>query len=285
MSHDDPLWRSEHRRRNQSSRDAFVSYTGHREHVMNLLVNPSRPRGSLCIVGAGNCNDIDLPRLLQHHDHISLVDIDPESVMAGVERQIGLANPRIWISESVDITGVLDHVQRIPSAEAVEERRHWFAELASLRAVEPRLDSPFAQYDHLASLCVLSQVIDTLAAMLGEFDAAFVTEVMGTRREHFEWIAGLVKPAGTATVVVDFVSTATFPHLMSIPEPELARELHAQITAQNFFTGLNPFAIEVLLKTDKTLSGLFHNVRLARPWRWDMGAKQFAVAALTMDRR
>ncbi|MFT5326875.1 MAG: hypothetical protein ACI8P0_004758, partial [Planctomycetaceae bacterium] len=74
---------AEQRRRNEESRDAWHRYARHRERVTELLLgtvsdtslecDSTRTR-RLCLLGAGNCNDVDLKRLAETFDEIHLVD-------------------------------------------------------------------------------------------------------------------------------------------------------------------------------------------------------------------
>ena len=50
---------------------------------------PWAPKGVLCLLGAGNANDVDLSRLLRRFDMIELVDIDHAAVERGATRQLG----------------------------------------------------------------------------------------------------------------------------------------------------------------------------------------------------
>lgn len=46
-----------------------------------------KKHGSIAILGAGPCNDIDLKRLCEKYENVSLIDIDTESIGVGVTRQ------------------------------------------------------------------------------------------------------------------------------------------------------------------------------------------------------
>ncbi|HET6918309.1 MAG TPA: hypothetical protein VFI46_02465 [Jiangellaceae bacterium] len=69
--------------RNLETRDAWHTFAGHREHLMSLIEGLP-PGGRLGILGAGNCDDIDLARLLDRFEQVHLVDLDSEAVIHGV---------------------------------------------------------------------------------------------------------------------------------------------------------------------------------------------------------
>ncbi|MFK7777794.1 MAG: hypothetical protein QM501_06680, partial [Gimesia sp.] len=64
-------------RYNLESRPNWECGTAHRERItahLTDLAGQQRPR--LCILGAGNCNDLDLNQLSQVFKEIHLVDLD-----------------------------------------------------------------------------------------------------------------------------------------------------------------------------------------------------------------
>ena len=73
---------------NAESRDQWDAFSGHREKVSAILGAGADPcPGRLCVLGAGNCNDLDLAALLRAHREVHLVDLDAEALAQGVERQ------------------------------------------------------------------------------------------------------------------------------------------------------------------------------------------------------
>ena len=68
---------------NAESRDQWNAFSGHRQKVSALLGAGAEPRaGRLCVLGAGNCNDLDLASLLQAHREVHLVDLDAVALAA-----------------------------------------------------------------------------------------------------------------------------------------------------------------------------------------------------------
>ena len=61
---------------NQSTRTYWESFGFHRGRITELLAGPSNGRGRLCILGAGNCNDLDLTKLLEVFEQVVFVDLD-----------------------------------------------------------------------------------------------------------------------------------------------------------------------------------------------------------------
>ena len=100
-------------------------YAHHRSHVTALLleqhqrvlvVQPDEdrgsaiwaPRGKLCLLGAGNSNDIDLRKLLRHFETIELVDVDGAALARGTARQLSseAVAKRVKLHGSIDLLGL-----------------------------------------------------------------------------------------------------------------------------------------------------------------------------------
>ena len=63
-------------------------YAAHRAQVTRLLLeaggdSPER----LCLLGAGNLNDLDLTALLGRYREVVLVDLDGDAIRRGLNRQ------------------------------------------------------------------------------------------------------------------------------------------------------------------------------------------------------
>jgi hypothetical protein len=94
-------------------------------------------------------------------------------------------------------------------------------------------------------------------------------------------IVELLNPGGTGIVVSDFVSTQTAPELAQWDEASFATQALQLIQRGNFFTGANPFSIGDYYQKLPSVE----SVHVIPPWKWDIGAKQFAVSAVTFRRK
>ena len=87
-------------RRGSTARPARIGTTSRptADRIEQLLLpDVSHPAGRLCVLGAGNCNDLDLRRLSERFDEIHLIDLDPAALGEAVRRQgvEGCANVRL----------------------------------------------------------------------------------------------------------------------------------------------------------------------------------------------
>ncbi|MGA2501139.1 MAG: hypothetical protein ABSH20_25660, partial [Tepidisphaeraceae bacterium] len=87
---------------NESTAGSRAWFASHRQRIEALLRRGPKG-GRLCVLGAGNCNDLDLPELAGHFGEIHLVDLD-EAAARGATKLLGLTN--VVVHAPVDITGI-----------------------------------------------------------------------------------------------------------------------------------------------------------------------------------
>jgi hypothetical protein len=235
---------------------------------------------SLTLLGAGNCNDVDLRALTRFFDRITLVDLDESAVAAGMQRQdvaaaeceaIRVAAPfdlawpmSEWLSGSAPESLCPDDcLNRLASEDRTE-----FGNL------EPA--------DVVVSLCLLSQMMEA---------AALVSCFRGERRQeqlrsalrigHLRRMLRLLKPRGRALLVSDIVSSDTEPRLLRAAGHELPKLLKHCLTQGNFFAGLHPGVMLRDLTTDPALASACSTPVMHPPWIWTMGPRAYAVYAIS----
>jgi hypothetical protein len=257
-------------RRNLSTAGSFADFAGHRSHVMKLLAAAARdadvqnsvPRASSCqaltILGAGNCNDVDLPALLALFQHVYLVDCDPDALSRGIAAQGLAGEARITPVAPIDLLAT--NVQ--PT-------------IAGLVAGDHR---PAV----VASLCVVSQLVDSALALKDEHNRD-VPEVVV--RQHLKLMADLLPEGGLGLLVTDFASSTTAPELLTTAESQLPVVAFKLLSAGNFFRGLHPGLIHRLLTTDPDFRNRIDSENPTPPWNWTVGNRVYAVSAIRMRRK
>ena len=260
---------------NALSRDYWPSFESHRARVTELLVRDAA-KGRLCVLGAGNCNDLDLKALLEHHREIHLVDIDAKALNEGIARQ-GLADDtRIVARGGFDLTGMVDVIARWnPQTPIGQAELHALVELPSETA-RLALDGPF---DSVASTCLLSQLIANMHHSLGESHPRFVDAVQSIRLGHLRLLGRLIRAGGRGTLVTDVVSSDTLPNLKSLPEHGLRELIPVLNRDRNFFHGVNPAILWPLFRQDPVLSASVTDMEGIPPWRWDFQIRTYLVVA------
>src|SRR5688572_4769720 len=96
------------RESNRQAADAWDRWTPHRRRVTDVLADAGG--GRLCVLGAGQLNDVSLDDLRTRYSSFTLVDLDADTVRQAVDRRAGAAD--CTIAAPVDLTGVIDDLPR-----------------------------------------------------------------------------------------------------------------------------------------------------------------------------
>lgn len=260
------------RRRNLQVRDGWDRFAPHRERVTSLLLRAmtARPDGArLCLLGAGNCNDVRLPELVRHAGEVHLVDLDAEALREGAARQGSLP---LVLHGAVDVSGLVAVLEcpevRDGGAESAKRLCEAAAHFSGVR-----LPGPF---DVTASLCLLTQLFDPIVNLLGPNHPRLWDVLEAVRRRHLQLLLELTKPGGTAVLVTDFVSSDTCPELAHVAPDALVPLVARQLAARNFFTGVHPGALVAAWQSDSRAA----QVSVVGPWLWNLGPRHYAVCGV-----
>jgi hypothetical protein len=287
----------EHYRRNWTTRERWGAMMSHRERVMRVLsdargqavastqagASPKRignRMSSLCMLGVGNGNDIDLVRLADEFERIVFVDLDQAALERAVMRLENNTNGHIECCCPFDLTGILPELQAwLPRRQPADAEL-----LAVMQSAQVASRPEIGTFDLVASTCVLTQLIDSVYMALPTEHPKCVDLVIAVRNRHLELILELLNPGGVGVLLTDFVATETAPELAQLNEMVLPQAAMKWIKERNFFTGANPFAIRDYYNRSRPPGPFAQDVQVKGPWRWDIGAKQLAVCAVTFRR-
>lgn len=265
---------------NRSSSNAWDAFAGHRSQVTFLLKHGS-DLSRLCILGAGNCNDLDLTPLLQSHQEIHLVDIDVDALTQGVAKQNLVDHAHIHLHGGLDLTGMIDSMSHWSPNSTLTETDISACIDASAHCLE-QLPGPF---EVVASTCLLSQLIKSIVDAIGENHPQFVEVIQAIRLGHLHLLLKLMKSGGLGVLVTDVVSSDSYPSLASVPAQNLSQVLVQLVRQGNFFHGVNPAAIVNLFRQDPVLSQQVASLEPVGPWHWNFGPRHYAVIAVTFQKR
>ena len=255
--------------------------SSHRANMMRLLAEARGESGkSLCVLGAGNANDIDLAVLAHDFERIALVDLDERSLELATERLSEDARRRVEQHAPVDLTSIVSILGGWEADTAPPE-----ADIsAAINAAKAARPPDVGAFDVVASTCVLSQLIDSIYMRLATTHPQCQELVMAVRNRHLEMMVELLNPGGVGLLITDFVATETAPELAHIDDRLVPAAAARWINERNFFTGANPYAIRDCFQNLNGAGRTVENVQVSPAWRWDMGAKQLAVSAVTFRR-
>jgi hypothetical protein len=266
---------------NRTSAGGWQSFTEHRKKVTDLLIG-KRNSLRLCILGAGNCNDLDLKTLLETHEEIHLVDVDSSALARGVAQQALENHPAIQLHGGIDVTGALDDMTGWSPGTPIDATDIETFLAKPIRGAGAVLPHPF---DVVRSTCVLSQLMDAVVEAVGTKHAQFVRLVQTVRAAHLHLLMHLVAPGGAAALITDIVSSDTCPGLASVGEEALPVLLIRLMQERNFFHGVNPALVTSVLRTDPVLNRQVSEMKCANPWLWNLGPRVYAVCAWKLRKR
>jgi hypothetical protein len=269
---------------NRSALPHFDAFARHREHLTALVKRDVSPdeRRRLCVLGAGNCHDLDLGDLAELYGEIHLVDIDEAALEGAWERQSARARSKIVRHAPVDLSGLVDKLDRWSRmiADAEELMNHPSETCARLAALLP---GPF---DVVLSSCVLTQMQLAALNVLSSGHPLFqaVREILNLT--HLRTLAALTTPGGRAILATDLVSSQTFPIEQVAAGRDLG-ELFQELVATNEGIHVaNPRQLSWTAKVDPILSKA---VRIAYPldtWLWQNGPEHvLLVYAMELRRQ
>ncbi|MEY9997929.1 hypothetical protein ABIE67_010048 [Streptomyces sp. V4I8] len=234
---------------NRASAGLWACYARHRAKVTECVLAhaPATP-GRLVVLGAGNCNDLELGKVVKAFSTVHLLDLDSVAMATGVERQGMRSAAGLRIHGGVDVTAPLD---------------------AGSLGVDGA--------DVVVSAAMLSQLISSAME-----EGQQAEGLLRVRDAHLQTMLGLLRPGGHGLLVNDMVSSDTCPQLHSTPQDRLPTLLPALLEERNFFTGCNPLAIVERLNGPLLEAT---GVAVSSPWRWDVGTRSHLVCAVSFRRR
>jgi hypothetical protein len=271
---------------NRSTRDHWGWFTSHRAEIQKLVLPQVTPAGNreprLCVLGAGNCNDIDLKALSEEFAEVHLVDVDPAAMRQAVARQQVADDTRVRLHGGVDLTGIADAFPRwesqLPTASEVEA-----AAKRAAHAEVPPLDGPF---DVVLSPCLLSQLVGYASDVLGRRHPRRRELLVALRTRHLRTVVDLLLPGGTGVIVCDVASSTGRPELLEARRERLPELLDRLTHTERGFEGISPASMREALRNDLLIAPLLGPVQQVAPWLWHLGPKRtFLVYALRFRRK
>ena len=255
---------------NQSSAEVADLYAGHRAKLTAEVVALAPPGGGkrLCLLGAGNCHDVDLGVVGATYHEIHLVDLDAAALARARDRQEPQLRARIFRHAPVDLAGLLGSMDRWRNTPPTS------AELASAvdRATDQIARSLPDGFDAAVSCCMITQMSRACTSALGSAHPRLTDVRKAIATVHLRTLAGLLdKGSGSALLATDLVSTETFP-LDDLPPEQDMRELERTLVRENnLFLGSDPRVLGQILRRDPVLSTRVKRTRPLTPWLWKAG--------------
>jgi hypothetical protein len=273
-----------HRRNNRESAELWQRFAGHRARVTTLALDtaPAEGTGTLAVLGAGNCNDLDLAALTRRFAEVHLVDLDAEAVARARARQEPEAAAKLHLHAPVDLSGHFDRLERFKATPATPVE---LANMPRLSVEKVRAALP-GQFDVVMSTCFLSQLMQSAYIALGPEHRQLHFIACALALAHVRLVTALLAPGGTAHLVTDAVTTESYP-LVELWDRQPPRALLEELERkQNVFSGTGPSFLRRILATDAQVAPhLTGAPRLVDPWLWAFTEERsYLVYALSFQR-
>jgi hypothetical protein len=266
---------------NRLGTGARTTYEGHRERLMRL-VSAAQRGPAICVLGAGNGNDLDLPLLARLFGEVHLIDVDEEALEHAVAGLPPAVRARVTLHGGVDLSGCLDLIDDwsdgVPGDEALAARADEAA-----AALARRLGRTF---DLVLSACLLSQLChplqNTLALAAPDWRRLFTT----VTRVHLGTLAQLTRPGGTGVIACDVLchaGQAIDAVQARVGRASLGEALIAALERGGLAPEPDPRALARLLE-GSPYDRLVDRVFVTEPWAWDLGATMQVVYGVVFRR-
>lgn len=277
---------TEQARNNRSSTGSWTLAGPHRRVIMGYLAQASRRAqdGSLTVVGAGNCNDLELASCLRLYKNVRLIDVDRVALVSAVRRQLPRHQDRELLTlETRELTGIMDHLDAWVQAGA-SRGAPMMTELESRISDAPVSGSlPGSRSDVVLVPNVLSQLLAVISQRISKADDRALRLLRPLRRRFIEEVIHLIKPGGVAILALDIVSSDSI-RLDDKARSDLPLLSDKLLESGNFFTGCNPYMLENEIEHDFVPDKIWRLQRLD-PWLWTMaGPRSYLVHGLVMHR-
>jgi hypothetical protein len=266
---------------NESAIPYFDTFANHRARLTASVSARHVPgsRERLCVLGAGNAYDLDLPRLAAIFSEIHLVDIDEAALTRAYHRQDVATRKRLFLHAPIDLSGLFDRIDAWRGFRVTPDELAAYPEHASERLVKS-LPAPF---DVVVSACVLTQMQLSLLSGLSASHSLFEAARQLLNLMHLRTLVKLLVPQGRAILASDLSSNLLFP--LSPAATDLRAVLVDVLCAGKFFYAAHPDLLLWASQEDPVLRRL---AKVSPPhdvWLWQNGTERtFLVYALELQR-
>jgi hypothetical protein len=255
-------------------------YAPHRDRLGRLVRAVQRGEG-LCVLGAGNCDDLDLPALARDFGEVHLVDLDGAALAQALEALPAPARARIVTHPGLDLSGTLERLDAWGEA---------FPSEAALASLSTDLAAAVTRtvgrtFDVVLSACLLSQLYQPLRQTLILGLEPWRRLFQAIDRAHLATVAALTRPGGSGVLALDVASSHKLPALDAFASPDswdaLESTVAAALAARELTLDPDPHRLLRLCEQPPFETAL-ERPRLTTPWVWSTGGGVLALVYALM---
>jgi hypothetical protein len=261
---------------NAGNRDSFRS---HRERLTRLLCSVQRAEG-LCVLGAGNGDDLDLPLLAREFQELHLVDLDAGALEGAADRLPETTRTRMHLHGGVDLSGLLGSIETWGDG---HDQLIGVGTAGIATALAGQLGRTF---DVVVSTAVLSQLCVPLYGWLARQADEWRALMALVGAIHLQTMAALLRPGGTGVLIGDVLHGRRAPGATAPPPPDWQAlpEAVSQRLSEGVARLRNPAYLLELLQ-QPPLPDLLEDVRVTDPWLWSVDQADMLAYAIIFRRR
>ena len=262
---------------NDNTASLWETFQPHRTRVTNLLQQlhrrvflpddvspPWAPHGTLCLLGAGNSNDVDLRKLLRLFATIELVDIDRSALSRSIARLHPAEQERMVIHGGVNLLGlsggaafVVEGRNGVCSTSTISEFERGDV-AASLRSLFGR------RCDVVGATALFAMLVQQVQRHLNIPDSMPLEQrarehgwdevLKALSRSYLRGLAAAVRPGGAVAHVSTLVYKSGVLPNATYTEEQMWEE---HVSRGDFFPETNPYAW-----LDAAADGMLHSAEL-----------------------
>jgi hypothetical protein len=249
----------------------WETFAEHRARVTGLLRAVQRGEG-LCVLGAGNGDDLDLAALVREFGLVHLVDLDGAALARARERVPGGLRQRVILHGDVELTGLLDDIERWGE----DDDRLAGVAAGAAAAIAARLGRTF---DVVLSSCVLSQLCAPFTRVLARRAREWQALMRLVGRTHLELMSLLLRPGGNGVALGDVYYGPARERLGQVPTWEtLDWQVVLELRSGVMRLRDPDFLAELL--AGPPLRDRIAQARLSEPWLWHVEEAAMLVYAV-----
>src|SRR6266542_2885262 len=248
---------------NRSNENNWRDFESHRLRLSRLLAELGG-EGGICVLGAGNCDDLDVDLLANAFGEVHLVDFDGAALRRGLARAGASAGATIVLHEGIDLTGLLDTI----ASWGDDENAQKIAMSAAARAIAEKIGRTFRV---VLSSGIINQLCVPFYRVLARRPPEWAEFMRGLGEVYLCTIALLTRAGGSGVLVGDALYCTRDAHDAASPAPHwdsLPPEFEERIRGGPMLLR-NPQFLLTLLH-DPALASLVERPEISQPWLWNV---------------
>ncbi len=268
---------------NRASLKYHKDFSNHRSHQTALLLSDCKQHyGRVCVLGAGNCLDLELNTITNNYEEVHLVDIDREALVRARARLPTVLQKKVYLHSPIDLSCANNRLAAWRNMQVTPEELIEFPN----SAVELLLRKLPAPFECVLSSCLASQLLLTTRHILGEQHPLFHAVSITMLITHLRLLVGLTKTEGRTLFVTDISSDEIAPFAKIAESRNGLNLLNQRASANQIFNYLDADFLSELTQQDPYFNSRAVFGQPQNAWLWNNGPhRTFLVYASVITQK